>query len=105
VAARWPLLDVQNQSPPHPRWFAAAFSDDAQLLSGKPDRFNAVVTSADVRAVATSVATVFLDPTKAFASYASRTRALTTSSGVRTSTPLSSAPRPRWPPDRPVEPS
>jgi hypothetical protein len=39
---------------------------------GKPDRFNAVVTSADVRAVAISVATIFLDPTMAFASYTSR---------------------------------
>jgi hypothetical protein len=66
--------DVQNQTPPHSiPVVRCSLSDDAQVLSGKPDQFNAVVTSADVLAVAASVATVFLDPTKAFASYASRT--------------------------------
>ena len=66
--------DVQNQTPPHSiPVVRCSLSDDAQVLSGKPDQFNAVVTPADVLAVAASVATVFLDPTKAFASYASRT--------------------------------
>lgn len=74
----WQLLDVQNLTPPHPRRFAAALSEngEARVLAGKPEQFNAVVDSAGVRVeearVATSVAATFLDTTRTFASYSYR---------------------------------
>jgi len=74
----WQILDVQNQAPPRPKRFFVALSDQgrAEVLSGKPDAFSAVVTDADVQIdtpqEAAEVGRTFLDVTRDFRVFAYR---------------------------------
>jgi hypothetical protein len=76
--AGWQILDVQNQTPPHPRRFYAALSDTGQavMLSGQPAAFSTMLTDAEVSVssadVATEIAATFLDSTRDFVTYAYR---------------------------------
>lgn len=67
----WTVVDAQNITPPHGQRYLLALSDDdaAEVLTGKPDAFNYVVKgSATVSSdeTATSIATSFVDLTRAF---------------------------------------
>lgn len=68
----WQIVDVESITPPHPKRFYAALSDDgqAQVLSGQPDRFSALLTAAGVSVSsaddAGEIAVVFLDSTRDF---------------------------------------
>jgi hypothetical protein len=74
----WQILDVANNVPPHPQRFYAALSDDsrAEVLSGRPDAFSAVLFDADGAIysadVAADVGALFLDATRDFRTYAYR---------------------------------
>jgi hypothetical protein len=74
----WQILDVQNQTPPHPRRIFAALSEtgEAVVLSGQPEAFSTMMTKAGVEVgsadVAAQVATVFLDSTRTFTTLAYR---------------------------------
>jgi hypothetical protein len=74
----WQILDVQNQTPPHPRRIFAALSEtgEAVVLSGQPQAFSTMMTKAGVEVgsadVAAQVATVFLDSTRTFTTLAYR---------------------------------
>ena len=74
----WQILDVQNQTPPRPKRFFVALSDDgrAEVLSGQPDAFSTVLTEAGVQIDsaerAADVAAVFLDVTRDFRAFAYR---------------------------------
>lgn len=74
----WQVLDVQNQTPPHPRRIYAALSDsgDAVVLTGQPAEFSSMLQQVGVSvgsaAVAEDVAAVFLDATRTFATYSYR---------------------------------
>jgi hypothetical protein len=68
----WQIIDVQNSAPPHPRRFYAALSSDgrAEVLSGKPEAFSAMLVGAGARVdsaeVASNIGEVFLDSTRDF---------------------------------------
>lgn len=74
----WQILDVVNKTPPHPQRFFVALSDGgrAEVLSGRPDAFSAVLTDAEVAidssARAATVAATFLDVTRDFKVFAYR---------------------------------
>jgi hypothetical protein len=74
----WQILDVLSRTPPHPQRFYVALSTDgrAEVLTGKPEAFSAVLVDAGVRVdsaeVAIGVGSVFLDSTRSFQSYAYR---------------------------------
>ena len=74
----WQIFDVQNNMSSHPQRFFVALSDSgrAEVLSGKPATFSAVLTDAGVQvdsaARAAEVGGVFLDVTRDFRVYAYR---------------------------------
>ena len=74
----WQILDVQNQTPPRPKRAFVALSDAgrAEVLSGRPDAFSAVLTEAGVQIDsaerAADVAGTFLDTTRDFKVFAYR---------------------------------
>ena len=74
----WQILDVLNETPPHPRRFYVALSTDgrADVLTGKPEAFSTVLVDAGVQVdspeVAVGVGSVFLDTTRDFHAYAYR---------------------------------
>jgi hypothetical protein len=74
----WQILDVLNETPPHPRRFYVALSTDGrtQVLTGKPAAFSTVLHDAGVQVdsaeVAAGVGSVFLDTTRDFKAYAYR---------------------------------
>ncbi len=74
----WEILDVVNKTPPHPQRFFVALSDQgrAEVLTGKPDAFSAVLTEAGVQIDsserAAEVAATFLDVTRDFKVFAYR---------------------------------
>jgi hypothetical protein len=74
----WQILDVLNETPPHPRRFYVALSTDgrAEVLTGKPEAFSTVLVDAGVQVasaeVAIGVGSVFLDSTRDFRAYAYR---------------------------------
>jgi hypothetical protein len=74
----WQILDVANQTPPHPRRVVVALSEtgEAVVLSGQPDAFSTMVQKVGVTVssadVAAQVATVYLDSTRTFTTLAYR---------------------------------
>jgi hypothetical protein len=74
----WQILDVLNNTPPHPQRFFVALSTDgrAEVLTGKPQAVSTVLVDAGVQvdsaAVAVGVGTVFLDSTRDFRAYGYR---------------------------------
>lgn len=74
----WQIIDVVNQTPPHPRRVVAALSQagDAVVLTGQPDAFSTMLQQAAVSVssagVAAQVATVYLDSTRTFTTLAYR---------------------------------
>lgn len=68
----WQIIDVVSSAPPHPRRFYAALSSDgrAEVLTGKPEAFSAMLVSAGVQVdsaeVASSIGSVYLDSTRDF---------------------------------------
>ena len=74
----WQILDVVNQTPPHPQRFFVALSDQgrAEVLSGKPEAMSTVLTDAGVQIDsaerAAEVAATFLDVTRDFRVFAYR---------------------------------
>jgi hypothetical protein len=74
----WQILDVLNNTPPHPQRFFVALSTDsrAEVLTGKPQAFSTVLVDAGVQVdsaeVAVGVGTVFLDSTRDFRAYGYR---------------------------------
>jgi hypothetical protein len=74
----WQILDVVNNTPPHPQRFSVALSTDgrAEVLSGKPEAFSTVLVDAGVQVdsaeVAVGVGSVYLDSTRDFRAYAYR---------------------------------
>jgi hypothetical protein len=74
----WQILDVVNKTPPHPQRFFVALSDQgrADVLTGRPEAFSAVLIDAGVRIDsadrAADVAATFLDTTRDFKVFAYR---------------------------------
>jgi hypothetical protein len=74
----WQILDVQNNTAPHPQRFFVALPDSgrAEVLSEQPNTFSTVLVDAGVRIdsadLAAEVGGVFLDVTRDFRSYAYR---------------------------------
>jgi hypothetical protein len=74
----WEIVDVLNETPPHPRELYVALSTDgrAEVLTAKPQAFSTVLVDAGVQVdsaeVAIGVGSVFLDTTRSLQAYAYR---------------------------------
>lgn len=95
----WQILDVLNETPPHPRRVFVALATDGrtEVLTGKPEAFSTVLVDAGVEIdsaeAAVAVGAVFLDTTRSFRAYGYRIDSVTDIDWVPTATATEKAAR------------